>query len=180
MLPQANPKAQPTWTRSLGLQCFAFLLGPSGSTPFPSEMPPYRWTWLWALEAAFLVSLLFSASASAGPTNRTIDDTNGDSATGLIPAYSGSWNVGQNCPGCRVQPSKSDVFDGTWHDTTSDSGATTPHTVTLSFQGASADMSSKYQAGPWNTPLVSSRDCNMGVLRPRQLGPTVCNHKQQH
>ena len=95
----------------------------------------HRFTRLWALEAAMLIVLLVSDLAYAGTSNRTIDDTYGDSATGALPSYSGSWNVGQDCPGCRVQPAPNDVFDGTWHDTTSDSG-TGPHAVTLSFQGA--------------------------------------------
>ncbi|KAI0736638.1 hypothetical protein C8Q72DRAFT_768914 [Fomitopsis betulina] len=99
-------------------------------------MPPWcRCPWLWAFKVTLFVELLFSASVSAGQSNRTIDDTNGDSVTGALPSYSSSWNVGQDCPGCRVQPSASDCFEGTWHDTTSDNGVSTPHTVTFSFQG---------------------------------------------
>ncbi|KZT74171.1 hypothetical protein DAEQUDRAFT_761607 [Daedalea quercina L-15889] len=81
------------------------------------------------------VALLLSAFVLAAATNRTIDDTYGDSVTGALPSYSESWNIGQECTGCRVQPSPSDVFRGSWHDTTSDNPNTTTHSVTLSFQG---------------------------------------------
>lgn len=66
--------------------------------------------------------------------NRTIDDTYGDSITGLQVVYSG-WNTGQLCPGCAVQPDASATFEGSWHDTTSWNGDAPP-SATMRFNGA--------------------------------------------
>jgi len=58
----------------------------------------------------------------AAPENRTIDDTYGDSVTGVIPIYdngNGSanvWNAQPGCPGCTLQPDASLAFKNTWHD----------------------------------------------------------------
>ncbi|EPT00117.1 hypothetical protein FOMPIDRAFT_1123161 [Fomitopsis schrenkii] len=65
--------------------------------------------------------------------NRTIDDTYGDSITGLQVVYSG-WNTGQLCPGCAVQPDASATFEGSWHDTTSWNGDAPP-SATMRFNG---------------------------------------------
>ena len=64
--------------------------------------------------------------------NRTIDDTYGDSATGLQVVYSVFWNTGQLCPGCAVQPNPAEAFAGSWHDTTS---SAIPHNATMKFVG---------------------------------------------
>ena len=64
--------------------------------------------------------------------NRTIDDTYGDSATGLQVVYSEFWNKGQVCSGCAVQPDPSKAFEGSWHDTTS---GPTSHNATMKFIG---------------------------------------------
>jgi len=67
-------------------------------------------------------------------TNRTIDDTYGDSSTGLRPIYSDSvWNYGQNCTGCTIRPFAENTFMQTWHDTTTNSAAA--RTVQLLFNG---------------------------------------------
>ena len=50
---------------------------------------------------------------------RTIDDTYGDSVTGVLPAYSDTncWNPNP-CSICTLQPNASRTYNGTWHDTT--------------------------------------------------------------
>jgi hypothetical protein len=70
--------------------------------------------------------------------NYTIDDTNGDEQTGQRPVYvpADSWNDGPSCSKCFVKPDPSQVFGGTWKDTTQFANETnTPHTVTVSFNG---------------------------------------------
>lgn len=82
--------------------------------------------------------LYFVPASAAASTNFTIDDTFGDSATGLSPTYSTNWNVGQTCSGCAVVPDASKTFMGTWHDTTTNSPMKpAPHQVNLTFQGMS-------------------------------------------
>ncbi|KZT68208.1 hypothetical protein DAEQUDRAFT_344616 [Daedalea quercina L-15889] len=87
------------------------------------------------------LSLIYSLLAllphsAAASTNTTIDDQYGDLTTGRLPVYSGSWNVGQDCSGCAVSPMPSKTYMGTWHDTTSNSPASSPaHTVALTFNG---------------------------------------------
>ncbi|KAH9930961.1 uncharacterized protein B0H18DRAFT_872467 [Fomitopsis serialis] len=72
---------------------------------------------------------------------RTIDDTYGDSVTGVLPTYGANWNAGQTCSGCAVQPSPSGTYRGTWHDTTSDNpNSTTGHAVTLEFTGTAISV----------------------------------------
>ncbi|KAH9886727.1 hypothetical protein C8Q73DRAFT_795209 [Cubamyces lactineus] len=71
--------------------------------------------------------------------NRTIDDQRGDNVTGVVPLYlpDGAWNIGQMCNICSIRPGDpidpTQVFDGTWHDTTS-----TDHTepiIQVNFTG---------------------------------------------
>ncbi|KAJ6604211.1 hypothetical protein DFH09DRAFT_1121977 [Mycena vulgaris] len=82
----------------------------------------------------FLAQCLFGLSYAAN-TNRTIDDTNGDSVGGTVPVYSpsSSW-AGSSCTGCAIQPSTSDAFDGTWSAATYNSGLGSM-TVSMSFTG---------------------------------------------
>ncbi|KAJ7181027.1 hypothetical protein C8R46DRAFT_986111 [Mycena filopes] len=69
-------------------------------------------------------------------SNRTIDDTNGDSASELLPVYSPSSAFSNNsdCPTCTIVLDPSQVFDGTWHDS-SQLPTGPPVSVTLSFHG---------------------------------------------
>ncbi|KAF9821387.1 hypothetical protein IEO21_00633 [Rhodonia placenta] len=81
---------------------------------------------------------LLAHVALATLTNRTIDDENGDSVTGLQPVYappSGVWNYGPTCPGCFVQPDVDDCFDHSWHDVTANPSDPEPRNVTLTFNG---------------------------------------------
>ncbi|KAJ7204701.1 hypothetical protein GGX14DRAFT_368389 [Mycena pura] len=84
------------------------------------------------LSLAYFLTQLSSCFAA----NRTIDDTKGDPITGFIPIYTPatSWNVGQNCSGCFVQPDPDLAFDSTWHDATQHDGDT-PISVTLESTG---------------------------------------------
>jgi hypothetical protein len=81
-----------------------------------------------------LLVLSLAGSIAATATNRTIDDQTGDAATGLYPVYSDSWSYGPMCTGCLVHLNASEVYGGSWHDTTAN--ATNHPTVTLSFTGA--------------------------------------------
>ncbi|KAJ6548791.1 hypothetical protein B0H19DRAFT_952955 [Mycena capillaripes] len=67
-------------------------------------------------------------------SNRTIDDFHGDSVTGVLPVYAGSWNVDSNCTTCYVQLDASQVFDHTWHDS-SQRAVKVQNSVTLEFTG---------------------------------------------
>jgi hypothetical protein len=87
-----------------------------------------------------LASLLFLAiaplCASAGPSNRTIDDETGDAVTGAMPVYqpADQWNYGPDCSTCHVQPEPSRVHGNSWHDTTVHVGEI--RNITLTFTGA--------------------------------------------
>ncbi|KAF5386746.1 hypothetical protein D9615_001536 [Tricholomella constricta] len=65
--------------------------------------------------SSFLIFLLVLLQlADAGPTNRTIDDTLGDSVTGTTPIYKpGRWQ-GPECTGCAIQPPLDNVFERTY------------------------------------------------------------------
>jgi hypothetical protein len=89
----------------------------------------------------FLACLFVLPGARGGPTNRTIDDLLGDPFTFSTPVYAPSdkWSIGQNCLGCGVHKKLnldlSEIFNGSWHDTTANPGEV--KNVTLSFVGAS-------------------------------------------
>jgi len=94
----------------------------------PHSFPHWQ---LWSVNILLLIP-----RASSIASNRTIDDTLGDSATGVLPIYSRNWSKGQNCPSCLARPDQSATFDHSWHDTTSDSPPGNPaHNVSISFQG---------------------------------------------
>ncbi|KAJ7651124.1 hypothetical protein FB45DRAFT_889739 [Roridomyces roridus] len=67
----------------------------------------------------FFHFFLVSKTDAQTLTNRTIDDTNGDNVTGVVPTYtpSSSW-AGPSCQGCAILPDTSKVFDGTYHAAT--------------------------------------------------------------
>ncbi|EED84850.1 predicted protein [Postia placenta Mad-698-R] len=90
---------------------------------------------VWRAACCFL---LLAHVAFAKLTNRTIDDENGDSVTGLQPVYapaSGAWNYGPTCSGCYVQPDVDDCFDHSWHDVTASPTDPEPRNITLTFNG---------------------------------------------
>jgi hypothetical protein len=89
---------------------------------------------LLALLVFFLFALLAAPGVTAGQA--TIDDTNGDSVTGAIPAYSGKWEEENQCSFCSAFQQFQQSFnkdwlkDGTWH-----ASRTPGATVTLQFTG---------------------------------------------
>ena len=94
---------------------------------------------------SFITVLLLFAQCVRGQL-RFIDDTYGDSATGVLPSYSSDgvdcWNEGPGCSACTLQPQASQAHNGTWHDTTSDvcnnaasNNGTAGHSVTFNFVG---------------------------------------------
>ena len=88
-------------------------------------------TWVISFVLGYLAQ--FSAATL---TNRTIDDQNGDSVTGVVPIFlpAGSWSQGSDCQGCFVQLDTTQVHDGTWHDTTYTPGGD-PKIINISFNG---------------------------------------------
>lgn len=85
--------------------------------------------------------LLLSVALVRGlATNRTVDDEQGDSESGILPSYLPSanvWSQGALCHGCGVNLDNIDleqVHDGTWHDGTYRPGGE-PLSVTVTFAG---------------------------------------------
>ena len=93
--------------------------------------------------SATVLCVLFSLAApciARMSVNRTIDDQRGDNVTGVVPLYlpDEAWNIGQMCNMCSIRPGDpidpSQVFDGTWHDTTSLTKDTEP-IIQVNFTG---------------------------------------------
>ena len=84
-----------------------------------------------------LIAFSYFGLARSLSTNRTIDDEQGDSVTGLVPEYSppGAWHQGSTCTACFVHLDTSQVLDGTWHDTTHHPGDPEPRSITMRFNG---------------------------------------------
>ncbi|TFK19158.1 hypothetical protein FA15DRAFT_222209 [Coprinopsis marcescibilis] len=66
---------------------------------------------------------------------RTIDDTYGDSVTGIRPVYTpdGGW-ADHDCSGCAFKPSPAEVFNGTYHESTY-RPQIGPLTIQITFKG---------------------------------------------
>lgn len=67
------------------------------------------------------------------PQNVTVDDFYGDPMTGEQFTYIGEWHVGQNCTVCFAHPDRNQMYNGTWHDSTTD--VTTTITASITFLG---------------------------------------------
>ena len=78
--------------------------------------------------------LILGAIALA-QVNRTIDDTDGDAVSKLVPVYepASGW-AGASCTGCAIQPSASSAYDGTWSAITYSEGIG-PANITFYFEG---------------------------------------------
>ena len=89
----------------------------------------------WLLKTVFSCCLFVLSLAELRTV--TVDDTNGDEISGVLPLYlpTGDWALGQQCKGCSAQPNVSLAFDGTWHDTTHSEGHVDQRTVTVRFGG---------------------------------------------
>ncbi|KAI0754142.1 hypothetical protein C8Q80DRAFT_348017 [Daedaleopsis nitida] len=81
--------------------------------------------------------LILAACSSARSVNRTIDNANGDSVTGVMPEYvpTTGWAEGDLCPGCKAQPDHTKAHDGTWSDATHHPADSDPRIVRLQFSG---------------------------------------------
>ncbi|KAL1951088.1 hypothetical protein VTO73DRAFT_237 [Trametes versicolor] len=92
-----------------------------------------------------LLCLSSLSGAAARLVNRTIDDENGDSVTGVKPVYAPSdnpsslWTQGATCTTCNLAANTvidvSQTVDGTWHDATYKGPANPPYTIDASFTG---------------------------------------------
>jgi hypothetical protein len=78
--------------------------------------------------------LLLARSATATLRNNTIDDQDGDHATGILPDYEprAGWDRGAACSTC---PNPSGALRHTWHAATHLPTDPQPLTVSLSFNG---------------------------------------------
>ena len=114
--------------------CRAFSYPPSHSPLQPLD----AMRWLCCHPASLLSFALRWILVLGTVTYRTIDDTYGDSITQSQVEYTENWHLGQSChKECAVHPDEAQAFEGTWHDTTSDSPETTfPHSATIKFNGA--------------------------------------------
>lgn len=98
-----------------------------------------------AVSRLSLLSPFFGALLVFGGT-RIIDDTYGDLVTGALPTYSDTdcWNASP-CSDCSLQPNASQAYNGTWHDTSSNtcrsmdtaSAMAADHSVSFAFTGKS-------------------------------------------
>ncbi|KAI0354222.1 hypothetical protein OH77DRAFT_1521854 [Trametes cingulata] len=80
-------------------------------------------------------------SCSASLVNRTIDDQKGDSIAGAVPLYAppDTWCIGQTCPACTVRPpaiDPSQIFEGTWHDSTFRAHGAAAQDIEIHFRGS--------------------------------------------
>ncbi|KAL0950657.1 hypothetical protein HGRIS_007443 [Hohenbuehelia grisea] len=67
-----------------------------------------------------IVALLFALPTPAIPVNFTIDDTQGDPRTRSRVIYTppNAWNNGASCQACTARPDASQMYMGTWTDST--------------------------------------------------------------
>ncbi|KAI0656478.1 hypothetical protein C8Q70DRAFT_1046820 [Cubamyces menziesii] len=74
---------------------------------------------------------------SASLVNVTIDDTFGDASNGAQIIYEPDsvWNIGNNCAACTAHPDPGLVYDGTWHDGTTQLGSEDLLTAAVGFSG---------------------------------------------
>jgi hypothetical protein len=89
------------------------------------------------LAVLFIFLSPFFRTACSAATNRTIDDTYGDSVTGEKPVYSPStphtWD-NASCAGCLVKPDNTKAFNGTWTAATYNPGLQSM-SIDLKFKG---------------------------------------------
>ncbi|KAJ7320865.1 hypothetical protein DFH08DRAFT_789070 [Mycena albidolilacea] len=79
---------------------------------------------------------------SIGTTvERTIDDTLGDSESGVLPVYepANAFSFNSKCTTCTLDPDPASAFQGTWHDSSQFPGGPAVN-VTLSFEGTAISV----------------------------------------
>ncbi|KAJ7210424.1 hypothetical protein GGX14DRAFT_363358 [Mycena pura] len=92
--------------------------------------------------STFVLYLLTQATQSAAAiSQRTIDDTFGDSVSGALPSYAPADNFSPNsdCSNCEFHPDPESAFKGTWHDSTQLPGGPAV-SVTVSFTGTAISL----------------------------------------
>ncbi|KLO13076.1 hypothetical protein SCHPADRAFT_381499 [Schizopora paradoxa] len=107
-----------------------------------------------------------AACSSSTLTNVSIDDSSPDPFTGTRISYGSignitdgaGWNIGQNCSICLAQPDPSQVFDGTWHDTSTWFAVKGPNAVNKPFASVSFTGVAVFVVGiiVLSTPATSS------------------------
>lgn len=63
-------------------------------------------------------SLVTFAVGATTTYNVTVDDSGLDSRTGNVINYTGYWNLGQTCSGCKARPDPAQIHNSSWHDAT--------------------------------------------------------------
>jgi hypothetical protein len=73
--------------------------------------------------STFLTGFLLLFAVPALGLLRYIDDSLGDLITGDLPTYrpEGNWKAGALCESCAVNPDPDTAFNGTWHESQSNS-----------------------------------------------------------
>ncbi|RPD58018.1 hypothetical protein L226DRAFT_467307 [Lentinus tigrinus ALCF2SS1-7] len=81
----------------------------------------------------------FATLVNAALVNVTIDDTFGNTQENLQIIYQppGAWSPGQSCTNCEAHLDATQIYNGTWHDTTylSDNPPSSPLSASLTFDG---------------------------------------------
>jgi hypothetical protein len=104
---------------------------------------------------SFLLSLPF---VLASLVNVTIDDKFGDPQTGTQIVYlpPGTWNNGTNsCSGCITHLDPSQLYNGTWHDSTFDPQPSNNDSKSSQIQTASVTFNGQYFVCLGRTELTS-------------------------
>ncbi|KAI0712852.1 hypothetical protein C8T65DRAFT_574483 [Cerioporus squamosus] len=87
----------------------------------------------------FTSSFLIASISATSLVNVTVDDTFGNSEENLKIVYQpvGSWSAGVDCTNCEAHLDTTQVYNGTWHDTTyfSDDPPSSPLSASLTFDG---------------------------------------------
>lgn len=111
--------------------------------------------------------LFFLPFVLASLVNVTIDDNFGDPRTGTQIIYlpPGTWNNGTKCSGC-THPDPSQLYNGTWHDSTFDPQPSNNDSELSQIQTASVTFNGQHFVCLGVTQLSShSRFCLIRVLR---------------
>lgn len=63
-------------------------------------------------------SLATFAVGATSTFNVTVDDSGLDPRTGNAINYTGDWDLGQTCSGCKARPDPAQIHNSSWHDAT--------------------------------------------------------------
>ncbi|TFK21300.1 hypothetical protein FA15DRAFT_598092 [Coprinopsis marcescibilis] len=114
---------------------------------------------LWRKLVALLSVFVYQSDLThAALVERRIDDTQGDSATGLRPVYlpaEGVWN-GLDCSQCQLKPDIARVFGGTYSEATY-RPARGIVSVDIQFEGVAIDV--YFILAPFSARLTTLTEC---------------------